>query len=258
MMKRCEQSLPFINVFDQGRASHQCWSMMMNLSSTVFPFSLSKATQEELMNVGFFAQRGFFLSQSYMNSGQQWDLSGRSVLVASIFRDPSHKRNRESDLVRQWLKETQDPLAPDDLDMHSWTCVSLNPTVPALDLPAPFFPSPLPLLCLQPLPCCQSAVPAFVRAVAAAGCRVPGKIILDWLPSLLLLLWHADKMLIGPNAFDTKGETACSRHRAFAIHLASAKLDPSSSFLLAKEELTRDFQAWQNLDRNISILWQAA
>lgn len=85
--------------------------------------------------------------------------------------------------------------------------------LPVLGLPAPSSPSHLPHLHLQSLSCCQSTVPKFIRAVAAGYC-VPGKIILDWLPSLLLLLWHADKMLIGPNAFDTRGETACSRHRA--------------------------------------------
>lgn len=84
--------------------------------------------------------------------------------------------------------------------------------LPVLGLPAPSSPSHLPHLHLQSLPCCQSTVLKFIRAVTA-GYRVPGKITLDWLPSLLLLLWHAEKMLIGPNPFDTKGETACSRHK---------------------------------------------
>lgn len=55
--------------------------------------------------------------------------------------------------------------------------------------------------------------------VVAAGFCVPGKIILDWLPGLLLLLWHEDKMLIGLNVFDTKGETGTE---PLAIHLAAA------------------------------------
>lgn len=114
-----------------------------------------------------------------------------------------------------------------------------------LGLPAPSSLPRLPHLHLRS-PCCQSIVSKIIRAVAAAGRHMPGKIILDWLPSLLLLLWHADKMLIGLNAFDTKGETACSRHGASCHPFSRATGWILPVLFLAKEEMTRDFQVWQN------------
>lgn len=89
----------------------------------------------------------------------------------------------------------------------SWACGSLLPLF-------------LPHLHLQSLPSCQPAVPKLMGVVAAGLC-VPGKIIFDWLPGLLLLLWHAEKMLMGPNVFDTEGETASSRHGAFCHPFSS-------------------------------------
>lgn len=144
-----------------------------------------------------------------------------------------------------------------NLDLYSCTCASFNPLV--LVLPAPSSPSHLPHLHLQSPPCCQSTVPKFIRAVAAAGCCVPGKIILDWLPSLLLLLWHADKMLIGPNVFDTKGETACSRHGA-SCHPFSRGTGWSLpvNFCLLKGSRPGTFRFDGTRTRITPALWQAA
>lgn len=108
---------------------------------------------------------------------------------ANSFYFQRHKGNSRQTLLNQCLKETTSPS----------TCSIL--------------PLLLPHLHPQSLPSCQSAVLESM-GVVAAGFPVPGKIILDWLPSLLLLLWRGDKMLMGPNVFDTKGETACSRHGA--------------------------------------------
>lgn len=126
-------------------------------------------------------------------------------ISAKTFSFQGHKENN-SQLFTKPVTEGENFLTLNILALYSCVCPAFN-----LMFPAPLFH--LPHLHLQSLPCCQSTVPKFIRAVAAGYC-MPGKIILDWLPSLLLLPWHADKMLIGLNVLDTKGETACSRHGA--------------------------------------------